>query len=104
MPATKLWVLSDQSAAMEDPNLTTVPLDFHRLAYQRKGHRVMVGVETHEIIGGDHPAPPDIGQKARFPSGWEERGALALEPFEGALVGRAVNAHIGTNASASSAA
>jgi hypothetical protein len=46
MATRKRWVLSDQSAAMEDPNLTTVPLDFHPLAYQRKGHRVTVGVEV----------------------------------------------------------
>lgn len=78
---------------MENADLGVPALDFHRLAKQRKGHRVTVAVEAHEKIGSDHPKRTSI-KKLGCPGAREERGVLALEPIQGTLVDRAMDTHI----------
>ena len=50
-------------------------LDLDRLANQRKGHRVAVGLEADQVIGGDDPALAS-GQRERWLAAGRDQGGL----------------------------
>ena len=81
---------------MGDVQPAAAPGDLDRLADEREGHRVAIGLEADEVVLGDDAA---AGCASRRKPGWPpvaiSVAALPREAVDRALVGRAVDPHVG---------
>src|SRR5213594_3445663 len=91
----ELVVLGDEPAAVGDVEPSRAARDLDRPTDQGEGHGVAIGLEAHEVILGHAPGLARLEPVAGLARGGDERALLAREAIRGALVGGAVDAHIG---------
>ena len=93
--ARELVVLGDEVAAMGQVQPAAPAGDLDRLADQREGHGVAIGLEADEVVLGDPPRLARLEAEPRLAGGGNQVGALPGKPVRGPLVGRAVHPHVG---------
>ena len=93
--AGEFLVLRDQVPAVGDVQPAAAPGDLDRLADEREGHRVAIGLEADEVILRHEPRLAGLEAKARLAAGGNQVEALLREAIDRALVGRAVDPDIG---------
>ena len=71
------------------------PGDLDRLADEREGHRVAIGLEADQVVVGDAPRLAGLQAEAGLAGGGDEVAPLAGEAVGRALVGGAVDPHVG---------
>src|SRR5437867_11231131 len=80
---------------MDDLQASASPRHLDRLADQREGDRVAIGLEAHEVILGDAPGLAGLQAEPGLAAGGDQVAALAGEAVRRPLMRGAVNADIG---------
>src|SRR2546425_5864742 len=93
--ARQLVVLGHEVAATGDLQPAATARDLDRLADEREGHGVAIGLEAHEVILGDAPGLAGLEAEAGLAGGGNQVAALPGKPVRGALVGGAVHPQVG---------
>ena len=88
-------MLGDEAPAMGDVQAAAPPRDLDGLPDEREGHRVAIGLEADEVVLGDAPRLAGLQAEAGLAAGGDELALLAGEAVGGALVGGAVDPHVG---------
>src|SRR3989441_6269093 len=95
MFAGQLFVLGDEAPAVSDVQPTPAPGDLHGLADEGEGDRVAIRLAAHEVILGDAPRLARLQAEAGLTPRGDQMAPLVDEAVGGALVGGAVNPHVG---------
>src|SRR5437867_9067774 len=93
--AGQRFVLGDEAPAMSDVQPTPAPGDLDGLADEGEGDRVAIRLEAHEVILGDAPRLARFQAEAGLTSSGDQMAPLVDKAVGGALVGGAVNPHVG---------
>src|SRR3989449_6757846 len=95
MLAGQLVVLGDEAPAVSDVQPTPAPGALHGLADEGEGDRVAIRLEAHEVILGDAPRLARLQAEAGLTPRGDQMAPLVDEAVGGALMGGAVNPHVG---------
>ena len=93
--ARQLVVLGHALPPMREVQAAAPPGDLDGLPDEREGHRVAIRLEAHQVIVGDPPRLARLQPEARLAPRGDERALLAAEAIRRALVGGAVDPHVG---------